>query len=259
MTPLNLFLLFLLPSSHYASTTWNGCGSEKIVSGQPTSVCVVLSDSTSWESSSPQNYARYQFTPVADTFARLSIADSWVGLRSDSNDLLLANYTNPSVHVESLTSLSYVKRYRGILDDTSNTEVTWPYMTAIVNVDMGEITGITWDDGCYFCEDSSCADNTYDFKGARVTDGKLADKNCYVRDEACKGEGGKIAENCPLSVYAVWTGTDANGKYLKSAEMRFSQYKSYSVMDFIKDSESKFEEAKDFANYYTRRFLGSTE
>ena len=115
----------------------------------------------------------------------------------------------------------------------------------------GDITGITWDDGCFFCEEASCSHNTYDFRGNQITDSSLSNKNCHVLDTDCKGEDGTVAKNCPLQVYAVWTGTDANGEYLKSAEMRFSQYKSYSVMDFIKDTENKYADVTHFVEENT--------
>ena len=231
-----------------ACGSWSGCGlnaNTKLVKGESSSLCLVISGPDSWESTTSQKYARFMYEVSVDDFAKLSIANSFAGLRGGDNDLLLANYTNPSIHVESGIAISYIKRYRGLLDDTTNTAVTWPYMTAIINVDMGEITGITWDDGCHFCEETSCADNTYDFRSNKIMDDNLADSNCYVLDDECASADGKFADNCQVTVYAVWTGTDAQGKLLTSAEKRFSQYKRYSVMDFVKDTKSKYSEVKD--------------
>lgn len=89
-------------------------------------------------------------------------------------------------------------------------------MTAIIEVDMGVISGITWDEGCTFCNDDQCTPNTYDFNGALYESGPKA---CYMDDTDCMN-GDLVSDVCPLQVYAVWSGTDANGDYLKSSELR---------------------------------------
>jgi len=242
-------LLLIATLAKITSSEWQGCGTNndaKIYAHKKSAICVVLSGPDSWQQPTASKYSRFMFTPKVDSLTKLEIANSWVGLRTDENDLLIKNFTNPSVHVESGKALSYIKRYRGLLDDTSKTPVTWPYMTAIINVDEGDITGITWDDGCYFCENHKCQQNTFDFKGSQVTDDALASPNCYLKDTECQGEAGKVAENCPMSIYVVWTGSDGNGKLLKSAEMRFSQYKSYSVMNFIADGKDSYEDVTEF-------------
>jgi hypothetical protein len=157
-------------------------------------------------------------------------------------DNLLRNFTNPSVHVESLGELSFIRRYRGFDNGVPR---TFPYMTAIITVDMGEITGITWDEGCTFCTESECVDNTYDFTGAQKVGGGKA---CYVDDTTCVN-GDTVSEVCPLQIYTVWTGTDADGNFLKSAELRFSQFKSYSLTNWADALQSKYEEVKSYSEY----------
>ena len=157
-------------------------------------------------------------------------------------DNLLRNFTNPSVHVESIDKVSYIRKYRGYDNGVPS---TFPYMTAIITVDMGTITGITWDEGCTFCLESECVENTYEFTGALKEGGGKA---CYLDDTTCIN-GNEVSEVCPLQVYAVWTGTDADGSYLKSAEVRFSQFKSYSMTSWADSLKNKYEEVKSYSEY----------
>ncbi|GMI02372.1 hypothetical protein TrLO_g14128 [Triparma laevis f. longispina] len=256
-----LLALTLLLTFALVNANWEGCGSGKVIKGEKTYICLIISDIEDWNGSAENGdvvYYRYLFRPTVDDFTKLSLQDSWIlpGSSSDCQncgsdndvgcpsckDTLLRNFTNPAVHVQSIQSISYIRRYRG---EHGGVHRTFPYMTAIINVDKGEITGITWDEGCTFCNDAQCTPNTYNFNGALQESGP---KSCYLDDTDCTN-GDLVAESCPLQVYAVWSGTDADGNYLKSSELRFSEFKSMSLTNWADKIKTKYEEVKDYAEY----------
>ncbi|CAN0367989.1 unnamed protein product, partial [Hapterophycus canaliculatus] len=97
--------------------------------------------------------------------------------------------------------------------------------TEVVLVDKGEVTGITWDDGCHFCGSDRCEQNTYDYSGELI-DGEASGKDCYWPDSECLNDGNlnEVSALCQLTVYVVWTGTDADGNYFTSFSKRLSMY-----------------------------------
>jgi hypothetical protein len=140
---------------------------------------------------------------------------------------------------------SFIRRYRG--KSSAGEHVTFPYMTAIINVDEGDVTSITWDTGCVFCNPSECVDNEFNFDGTATSSPSQA---CQLPDSDClAATGDAVATNCPLQLYVVWTGTDADGQYLTSSEMRFSSYKSYSVGSFVDGVKDKYDDVKSAACY----------
>ena len=53
---------------------------------------------------------------------------------------------NITLSVSSQNGLSYLRTYYN-----ATTKKVFPFLTAIITVDEGTITGITWDDACVFC------------------------------------------------------------------------------------------------------------
>lgn len=100
-----------------------------------------------------------------------------------------------------------------------------PVYTAILHVNRGELEGITWDDGCFFCDGggAECVETSYNEDRSQITTGDLAGKNCKVADAECAAN----PADCALKLYIVWTGTDSNGEFLTSAGVRFSRFKQY--------------------------------
>lgn len=47
-----------------------------------------------------------------------------------------------------------------------------------------QVTGISWDDGCYLCSSSQCQQNTYEYSGELIT-GNGAGESCYWPDSEC--------------------------------------------------------------------------
>jgi len=85
-----------------------------------------------------------------------------------------------------------------------------PFWTAIITMDNGRPTGITWDDGCYGCDGAHCVMQT-----------------CSVDFADCYSPATNI--DCDVKVYLGWFGTDSNGQYLISAGKRLSQFRQYSI------------------------------
>jgi hypothetical protein len=92
----------------------------------------------------------------------------------------------------------------------------YPYLTAIINVTAGEVTGISWDDACDFCASDTCEENTVNFNGVEVTEEWAGPtKGCYITQEECNILAAETLHStpiiCDVLVYVVWTGTDSTG------------------------------------------------
>jgi hypothetical protein len=177
--------------------------------------------------------------------------------------------------------------------------LNFPVYTAIISVNLGLVTGITWDDGCFFCITTRCKDTTMRIVrnanetaalNPKTANRKYADyqimtsmdadlefsatgstywksvvgSNCFQTNSFCKDQtAATMAAHqkevdawtaagsdpktkpvvpeilpCDLSVYVVFTGTDVNGRYLKSAGLRFSRFKSYSIGTLYKSASA---------------------
>lgn len=92
-----------------------------------------------------------------------------------------------------------------------------PFYTLIIEMNKGQVKQLTWDDGCWGCENS----------GDETGSVCLEKKDCAVNAEKCGGDG----TNCNVKVYIGWFGTDANGRYTTSAGKRISRFRKYSLAD----------------------------
>jgi hypothetical protein len=130
------------------------------------------------------------------------------------------------------SSLSFQKRfYDGF-------EKVFPYLTAIINVEQGIVTGITWDNACLFCAASDCEPNTFDFAGNLATESEALQPvgGCSVPTEDCNKlvtPGDEEPDGCDLLLYVVWTGTDSQGRDFRSSAYRFSAFPAQSWTDRI--------------------------
>jgi hypothetical protein len=109
--------------------------------------------------------------------------------------------------------------------------MVYPYLTAIIHVQDGIVTEISWDDGCLFCS-SHCNRNTFDFEGF-LSSGGGGSRGCYIDVETCdqiasmenpqEGPSSTTSStSCDLLLYAVWTGTDSQGNSFQSSQHLFS-------------------------------------
>lgn len=139
-----------------------------------------------------------------------------------------------TITVSSLngTSLPRVYRQTDLVADSNgnvtSTVYVWPLLTAVVHVVDGRVDALTWDDGCFFCDANGdlCKFNAMDpslyklypepeFRGCAETV-----TSCSTEDES---------NSCDLKLYVVWTGTDANGDFFRSAGLRFSRFRSFGL------------------------------
>jgi len=125
--------------------------------------------------------------------------------------------------------LSFLRMYRDI-----EFGKVYPHLTAIIDVEDGLVRGITWDDGCMWCAPKKCAEVTYNYSGylqSQETSGQ-ATKGCeYFEEETCN-----VMSNvtlCDVTVYVVWTGTDAKRVAFQSSAMRFSLFPAQELSNRI--------------------------
>jgi len=133
---------------------------------------------------------------------------------------------NVTVGAASYTKLSFLRTY---FDSKGNK--IFPFLTAIINVDKGVVTGITWDDSCVFCAKQECEEITFDYNGelqTQATSGQPS-KGCYIPNDVCLR--GKADGPCNLSLYVVWTGTDAANRAFQSSQSRFGAFPAQDIQD----------------------------
>lgn len=130
--------------------------------------------------------------------------------------------------VASQSALSFLRLYYDV-----SLQRVYPYLTAVITVRDGLVTGITWDNACVFCGGfgDECEDNTYSFTGALQTQESSGQetKSCYESVAVCttamknatSPEGQRL---CDITLYVAWSGTDVDGKALQSQSYRFSEF-----------------------------------
>ena len=195
----------ILTHCHARGLPGHGCadpctppsGSTDISIGSETYVCLIV-NSLNYNSSS--TYQRIVATPKADEFSRIVVGGSWQGQTAGADDLISSYGNDIAFHVESMGMVSFQKRYRDV-----GASHTFPLYTAIINVDRGTVTGVTFDNGCHFCSSSSCEENMWNFDGSAST--TVTGKDCFWDDEDCVNSNGDVNELCQLTVYLVWRAT----------------------------------------------------
>lgn len=218
-------------NNNNTSPVWTGCvdpvkGYELVTIGQPTTICLVLANNGDW--STEMDYVRINFQPIADYYSRFHVPKSFQQLIGTTSETALTKIFpgNITVHSESQTALSFQKLYYNGVDKV------FPFLTAIIAVEKGDVTGITWDDGCVFGAEEECEDNAYGFDGEIATeeDAKQPVGSYHYTVDGCKKN--EKAE-CDIMLYVVWTGTDSKGNDFKSSANRFSAFPKQSWTDRV--------------------------
>ena len=111
----------------------------------------------------------------------------------------------------------------------------YPFLTAIIDVDKGVVKGIAWDNACVFCSSNECSEISYNFNGEMLTDIGEPTGGCGIRYETCLEALKDDPDHCDLTLYVVWTGTDADGKALESSLKRFSAFSARSLQNRLGD------------------------
>jgi|EP00945_MAST-04E_sp_MAST-4E-sp1_P007781 hypothetical protein len=229
--------------------------------GDDTYVCVVVnSKKTALFIPKADEYTRIvmggSFNDNNATYAPMTISNG-EGKCSAGGNFAAGDYSEACkytmIHVESMGKRSMAKAYKVFNKDGEAARLVFPVLTAVISVKLGEVMGITWDDGCHFCQDSTttCVSNIFTLpknqkfnSTIKVTDDTLKSlkldgegKNCQVQAGNKYGENPrqenclKTAADCDLKLYVVWTGTDKAGNYFTSASLRFSRFAQYSIND----------------------------
>ncbi|KAF0709460.1 hypothetical protein AaE_012879 [Aphanomyces astaci] len=186
-----------------------------VVKGDQTYICININDQY-----------RAVFAPVVDQYVQLRLYESYTDTRIRPTNSSAAAYMT----ISSMSSRSVYKQY------TTAKGKAYPILTAVVSVKQGEVQGISWDDGCYLCDSTTCEANLYSTPAIPLYNSAFGDgSTCYKESPECLNTTGL----CDLAVYVGWTGTDANGNYLSSAGMRISQFQKYSVNSYFTDFKTK--------------------
>jgi hypothetical protein len=171
-----------------------------------------------------------------------------------------------TISASSQTAVSFVRVYYDMVKDR-----IYPFLTAIMDVDNGVVKGITWDDACVFCGGTECVENTYNYNGIPQNQSSAGQetRSCFISTEDCNAllSTNSSSTVCDLTLYTVWTGTDANGIALQSQAYRFSAFPAQELSDritqlLIPDAAADFinngggDEENDNINT-TNRFLQS--
>jgi len=153
---------------------------------------------------------------------------------------------NLTVGAASYDGLSFLRTYY-----QPETARVYPYLTAIINVDKGVVTGITWDNACVFCTKDKCDEITFDFNGIQQTQETSGQPTagCYIEEGECRR---KIAEEqsteCDLTLYVAWTGTDSRGAAFQSSAYRFSAFPAQELQARISQNIPEWADLNKYIN-----------
>lgn len=217
-------------------------GPSDVTIGSDTYACLILGP-LDW--SSEGVYIQIPSRVTADELSSIEVPGSWSSPNYEFDNLMkklsLTNMSDPGVglglSIKSSGVLSYQRAYRQIVGSGDSARgITFPLQMVIINVDVGEVKSVVWDDTCNWCSHSSCAQNTYDYEPTAVI--TKEGKNCFVDDTQCLYEDINNTTNkeltvtrdlCTINVYIVWTGTDKDGNNLMSGAERFSLIKKWQM------------------------------
>lgn len=91
--------------------------------------------------------------------------------------------------------------------------------TALIQMVDGVVESVTFDEGCDLCDGKGCVQNQFN-----ATAGEIDPSSQFQSCETKTSECGAQNKNCDLKIYVGWTGTDADGNFLQSANLRLSRF-----------------------------------
>ncbi|KAA0157437.1 hypothetical protein FNF27_00679 [Cafeteria roenbergensis] len=211
----------------------------KITIGEKAYLCITINGKS-----------RALFDPVADKYSAFRLASSRSSLPAGTP--LIAQGTGASVDpnstlpdgeyfmlfdvaVGSIRALPQ-KMYQRITvsGGSAVATTTIPVFTVVVAVEQGVPQSVVYDDGCYFCDEAgaSCVGNVFVNSTSTVPNtAGSAFRSCASPTQCTSTSGG----DCDLKIFVTWTGTDANGAYFESANMRFSRFRQFGVGQYYDD------------------------
>lgn len=221
---------------------WQGCvagkGDTPIEIGKNATICLVLSVNNS--------AVALPFQPLVDEFSKYHIPGTFKKITEKSDieaEKSVSLYPQQGgktyVHVSSQKAVSFQRAYYH--NENSENDRVFPHFMAIIHVHKGIVQRITWDDASIFCGPEFIAENTYNFDGTNETSEKLKTEACFHKKMKCeeialkKEEEEKIGllDDCDISLYVLWSGTDVNDRPLLSANERFSTFSIKLIQDWL--------------------------
>jgi len=188
--------------------------------GEKSYLCVVISTANATDLTKVM-----MFTPTADDYTKLVVRGSQQQYKSG----------NAWVRLVSSDTSSFQRIYQ---DFAAPIKRTSNVLTAVLTLNNGKVQGITWDDGCYFCGDEDCFENSYwDTKKTTLEGSNL--KTCAMP---------QTPETDDLTIYVVWSGTDSSGNFCKSQSKRFSRFQAFSAKSYITSARDKAASSWDEAS-----------
>jgi hypothetical protein len=99
-------------------------------------------------------------------------------------------------------------------------EKHYPFLTAIIHVQDGIVSDVTWDDAGIFCDPNSASPGTFDYSGFEVHSQEVGYpvRGCWFMGDLCRLWHSEGQTDCDLALNVVWTGTDSQGKILQSLD-----------------------------------------
>ena len=169
------------------------------------------------------------------------------GTNSDECEGKTSRKQNPGTtfYVESM---GVVATYKKTYISHCGGGIVFPIITAVITADRGTVTDVYWDDGCYLCADDGntaessmgCMPNAYTLQGKATTVADGLGKDCGLTRDKCLTKSDTF---CDLNLYVVWTGTDMNGNYFRSAGKRFSRFREYAMPSLFSAMEDLIDES----------------
>lgn len=278
----SIFIALLYASQNILACIPIGSTNPKLIKfNEDSPVCLILNDQY-----------RIPFTVVTDRMTAFKFSGSYKNSNFIRKDLDGNEWSFFSVSAGNKNSA--VKMYKrpattiGVTPYKASVSMVY---TAIISVLNGEVTGVTWDDGCSACgyTNAYCAQTTMKlneeinksspnetvktwevitdasdgFTRSAALDDPLINKywkqvigtNCYTKKDTCEQAEGTVTVTgntipgdtpggcldkdsclCDLTVYVVFTGTDVDGRYLKSAGLRLSRFSMFSMSSLYRSA-----------------------
>ena len=191
---------------------------------------------------SPQNYDTVKIG--VSTYVCLSIGGNFTVLRPIADDYARSVVSNSYVRnsitclneLISVQSMGVVSPFR---KSFCSAQRFFPILTVIISVELGKVTRVDFDDGCYFTNDEvavttqQCLPNAFANNSTAAVSVSLPSygSDTAITQASCAQESETF---CDLAVYVAWTGRDVDGNYFTSAGRRFSVLSDYALQTQFK-------------------------
>lgn len=193
------------------------------------------------------NDKRAVFDTLADSFRAIELSGSFnTYAKGQSADVLLSvaamGGSSDDVAYAIASSKLYaftppVNAQQGVL---ATERMVINVYTAIVQVEKGIVTSVTYDDGCALCggtDSDRCVVNARQITPGGAPVDESQQRGCAVPASECVdlpaapgASASDVAPNtCDLRMYVTWSGTDSKGRFFTSLNKRFSRFRGWGM------------------------------